>query len=300
MKAQILKMSLCLMILSGGLLIAESAEKEQPKKSEADVSMIHSEVALPDNGNFEIPLPPPPDGGPGIPGTFTFIAMELEDSNKLVKGAPYSAQAITEKTQNLADGNRIVRQNTASLYRDKDGRTRREQQFGALGFWVAEKDAPPTIFIHDPVAGVSYILDSKNQMAHKLMPKADRMKMHPPGGPEHAFGMKMQGPDRVFRFQHGAKNDVDQKTESLGKQMIEGVEAEGTRTTITIPAGEIGNELPILIVSERWYSSELQIPVLTKNSDPRFGETTYRVINIRKEDPDPSLFQVPAGYKIEN
>src|SRR4030095_13816828 len=144
------------------------------------VLIVHSEVSPPDDGNFEVPVPPPPEGGPGLPGTFTFIAMELEDGNKLVKGAPYSAQAVTEKTQNLADGNRIERQSTSSIYRDKDGRTRREQQFGALGFWVAEKDAPPTIFIHDPVAGVSYILDSKTQTAHKLMPKQDRMKMRPP------------------------------------------------------------------------------------------------------------------------
>jgi hypothetical protein len=75
--------------------------------------------------------------------------------------------------------------------------------------------------------------------------------------------------------------------------------AEGTRITLTIPAGKIGNERPIATVNERWYSQELQTVVLTKNSDPRMGETTYRLTNINRGEPDPSLFQVPADYTVE-
>ncbi len=81
--------------------------------------------------------------------------------------------------------------------------------------------------------------------------------------------------------------------------MIEGVEAEGTRTTMTIPAGEIGNERPIEIVSERWYSPELQLVVMTRHSDPRSGETTYKLTNINRTEPAKSLFEVPAGYTIK-
>ena len=86
--------------------------------------------------------------------------------------------------------------------------------------------------------------------------------------------------------------------ESLGTQIIEGVQAEGARTTITIPAGEIGNDLPIQIVSERWYSPELQTVVMTKHSDPRMGETVYRLTNIVRNEPSPSLFTAPADYKL--
>jgi hypothetical protein len=75
--------------------------------------------------------------------------------------------------------------------------------------------------------------------------------------------------------------------------------AEGTRLTLTIPAGKIGNERPIVTVNERWYSQELQTVVLTKNSDPRMGETTYRLTNINRGEPDPSLFQVPADYTVK-
>jgi hypothetical protein len=81
---------------------------------------------------------------------------------------------------------------------------------------------------------------------------------------------------------------------------MEGVLVEGTRTTTVIPAGAIGNELPITIVVERWYSPELKVAVFSKKSDPRFGETTYRLTNIVRADPAASLFEVPADYTIKD
>ncbi len=86
------------------------------------------------------------------------------------------------------------------------------------------------------------------------------------------------------------------KTESLGTQTIEGVSAEGTRTTRTIPAGEIGNERALEITSEVWTSPDLKMVVLSKRNDPRIGETVYKLTNIQRADPDPSLFQVPSGF----
>ena len=89
------------------------------------------------------------------------------------------------------------------------------------------------------------------------------------------------------------------RTEALGKQNIEGVEAEGTRSTVTIPAGKIGNVLPIDIVSERWYSTELQVIVMTRHVDPRFGENSYKLTNISRSEPARELFEVPAGYTVK-
>ncbi len=88
------------------------------------------------------------------------------------------------------------------------------------------------------------------------------------------------------------------KTEQLGKQMVEGVECEGTRVVATLPAGAIGNERPIETVKETWYSPELQMMILSKRSDPRFGESTYRVTNIVRSEPDAPLFQIPSEYTI--
>ena len=86
--------------------------------------------------------------------------------------------------------------------------------------------------------------------------------------------------------------------EDLGQQFMEGVTVEGTRTTMTIPAGHIGNELPIKIVSERWFSPDLKVLVMSRQSDPRFGETTYRLTNITRGEPAPELFEVPADYQV--
>ena len=88
--------------------------------------------------------------------------------------------------------------------------------------------------------------------------------------------------------------------EELGTQVVEGVPATGTRTTTTIPAGAIGNEQPLLIVSEQWFSPELKVLVLTKHSDPRTGETIYRLTNILQTEPTRSLFEVPADYTLRD
>ena len=102
----------------------------------------------------------------------------------------------------------------------------------------------------------------------------------------------------VFKTTTGPERE--RKEGRLGKQIIEGVEATGTRTTITIPVGEIGNERPIEIVSERWYSPELQLVVMTRHSDPRMGETTYKLTNINRAEPAKTLFEVPADYTIKS
>ncbi len=96
----------------------------------------------------------------------------------------------------------------------------------------------------------------------------------------------------------GSHTKYESRTEQLGTQNIEGVNAEGTRTITTIPAGAIGNERPIEMIYEKWYSKELDLVVMSKNSDPRFGEQTYRLTNIIRSEPDPSLFSVPNGYKL--
>ena len=271
--------------------------------------------------------PPPPDAN------FVFMASE-SFGGKTVKGAPYSGEGVTESIQTLADGNRIVNRMTSSVYRDSEGRTRREQSLKGLGIFGTGEEPVKTIFINDPVARVTYTLDSRSQTAHKSVPftfeftqksggaimgidgQHFEFKVAPgaaagAGGnvimtaPLHAPGPGVRmphpiGPEGatnfVFRSKSGSTNEVK---EQLGKQMIEGVEAEGTRTTVTIPAGEIGNERAIEIVSERWYSPELQLVVMTRHSDPRFGETTYKLTNINRAEQAKSLFEVPSGYTVK-
>lgn len=290
------------------------------------------------------PPPPPPDHrqfeelivtqgraaqvGPEAGGdnTFVFLSTEMSFGGKTVKGAPYSAQAVTESVQALADGNRIVRKNSANVYRDSEGRTRRDQSLGHFGPYASAGDAAQTSFINDPVAGVNYILDPRTKTARKL-PAVDfhfRTENRESAGPEKSVQRRVRveermkveegaaggfvfttpgppppgagQPDVVF-FGHSPKAET--KTEKMEKRVVEGVEAEGFRTVTTIPAGELGNEQPIQIVHERWYSPELQVVVMTRHSDPRVGETTYRLTSINRGEPGASLFQVPGDYNVK-
>ena len=116
----------------------------------------------------------------------------------------------------------------------------------------------------------------------------------PPDGPADAS----RGARRTAWVSFGERTEARRRLrESLGTKTIEGLEAEGTRTTITIPAGEAGNELPLEIVSERWFSKELQVPVMMRFVDPRMGERIYRLTSIARGEPSPQLFVVPADFK---
>lgn len=360
---------------------------------------------------------------------------------KVVKGKPYSADAVTEHIQTLGDGNRIVRRSTASVARDSEGRTRQEANVMAFGpLAEAMRDLPKHVTIHDPVAGTTYMLNAKDKTATKVgsvvirtlegkpkvsaAPKAEGTatpgtqrvsggvlqgnavrKVQPPypalakaagaegavqvtvtvnengevttaeavnghpllkeaaldaarqwkfkqtelnGQPVKVQGtltfnftleggaskearekamaelkavegiefagkaladikmtpegqlltMDWRGGDQNMHFIAGNKK-YETKKESLGKQNIEGVDCEGTRNVTTIPAGEMGNELPINITTETWYSPELQVTVLRKFNDPRYGEDIYRLANINRVEPAKELFEVPSDYTVK-
>jgi hypothetical protein len=212
---------------------------------------------------------------------------------KVVKGAPFSAVAVSETTQTLADGNHITRTTQTNLYRDSQGRFRKEVTLSAIGPLAASGQPRSFVEINDPVAGAAYVLEPDQKVARQ-MPGRMGMKVRTNGavvGPG--------GPGDVVYRNFKASANANAKTESLGTQTIAGVNTEGTRTTRTIAAGEIGNEKPITIVSERWYSADLQTDIKSTHSDPRFGDTTYTLTNIQRTEPAASLFAVPPDYTIE-
>jgi len=244
-----------------------------------------------------LPLGGPPPGGPPDP----LLMLSVEDGIELsvVKGQPYQAEAVTEIVQRLADGNRIKRKVSALVYRDAEGRTRRETSFAGLGpFAPAEDGGAKTVFIHDPLSGVGYVLEADTKTARKLshLPHAEAGD----GAPRDRIFFRHAGPGgpaagaRTFR-----KRLPEPVIEPLGTQTLDGLEVEGTRTRITIPAGEIGNEKPIEMLSERWYSAELHAVVMSTHNDPRTGDSVYRLTNINRSEPDHALFEVPADYTIK-
>jgi len=230
-----------------------------------------------------------------------------------VKGAPYRADQITETTQTLGDGTRIHNEHQVTIYRDSQGRVRRE--------------TPEQISIWDPNSGVSYTLDNKNMTANKM-----QVSVSVTSGNSGAVGFAYRTETRVNNAVAGidsgpqdirvltknlrealddpgtpkldavtagqVKAQLRGPKETLGTQIMEGVSAQGERRTSTIEAGAIGNDRPIQTVTEHWYSPDLQMDVMTRHSDPRTGEEMTRLINISRAEPDPSLFQVPPGYQI--
>jgi hypothetical protein len=265
------------------------------------------------------------------------VGLQGSIMGKTVKGAPYSGVEISESTQTLGDGTRIHNESQTQVYRDSEGRLRRE--------------TPNEITIWDPVANASWVLNPKNQTARKLAmgnfvyttdraagggvstimmrtlsdekglrisdetrvveprPAAAReadltkmkaeleahMRQAGPGG--GGFAVAAAGPTvDIVRKTVALRQKMNQ--EQLGKRTIEGVSAEGTRMTSTIEAGAIGNDRPIHTVTERWFSPELQTVMLTRTTDPRMGDETFKLVNVNRAEPAAYLFQVPAGYQI--
>jgi len=260
------------------------------------------------------------------PGPVTIGAAAVEAAlGTPVQGEPYSATITNESVQTLADGNRIVQSTSGTIARDSQGRTRQDVNLPSIGN-LSATNAPHLVVIHDPVAQTSYALDLTDKTAQK-MPTPPMGPVPPPGGQSPAPGGQAPPPEsNVFYVQSGTVAASGQMpglpppmpplppmdgpkvlmrdaqgqatTEDLGSQTMEGVFVTGVRTTRTIPAGQIGNEKPISIVTEVWTSPDLKTVVYSKRSDPRMGEQTFRLTGITRSEPDASLFSVPAEFKI--
>ncbi|MCC6591379.1 MAG: hypothetical protein IT168_32130 [Bryobacterales bacterium] len=271
----------------------------------------------------------PPVAMQGGPATFEFISAQPAIGAKLVTGAPYSAEGVSEFTQTLADGTRINRKSSSKMARDSQGRTREERTLAIIGPWTAGGEPPKIVTITDPVAKEVYILNEKDKTVRKMkMPGVDVLKTSPNGEPlpGNTAERRVQRMERVM-IAHGPgpgapgmtasiaggvmgvgplEHNVmfrrmadDAKAEPLGSQVMEGLKVEGSRISHTIPAGEIGNDRALVTTTERWTSADLQVLVRSLTKDPQFGETSFRLTNISREEPAKALFQIPADYKVE-
>ena len=260
-----------------------------------------------------------PDAGP-VPGpvmtTGMFAYKEVMRGGEFVKGAPYTATATTETTQVLADGNRIVNKSSASLARDSEGRTRREETLSNAG--PLPLSPMKMVFIDDPTTGSSYVLNMTEKTADVMKPGTAKVTARTMSHRTADGGMQVMaagtGPMLESRIADGPGPAMESKVltekmipaqelgdihqQSLGTEVVEGLNCDHMLTTQTIPAGTIGNEQPIVITSETWASPELHLLIMRKHSDPRFGETVYKLSNITRNEPDPSLFQPPSDFKV--
>ena len=271
---------------------------------------------------------------PAFGAQIDIIRTDGSVAGPVVTGKPYSARSITESTQTLADGNRIVQRNESTIYRDSAGRTRREQTLGGVGPWQAGE--PVTMInIHDPVANRTYMLEPNGRIAREIQPfrmaiahaeqaEAAKAGVEPArtevraiwsaAAPAPMIGAargvtvirRTDTTEDVQMFSGAAGIPADihvgvgahEPAEDLGEQVLEGLLVQGTRMKDTIPAGMMGNERPIEIVTDRWYSKDIDAMVLQRFSDPRVGETVYQLVNVVLGEPSPDLFQVPQDYTM--
>jgi len=256
--------------------------------------------------------------------------LRVTVEKRTVTNAPYSADAINESVQVLPDGNRIVHRTTTRVYRDSAGRTRREalDDSGQVTLITINDPAAGTAYVFDPRTGTTsqsmmkmrssagsdgatWTTEQGTATAHVVVTSADKAAAEAAvvaAAKERVAGQPVEVRQRVaapagvvggvsggtaFYYVNGAPATGETTKEDLGQQTIDGVTATGTRTTTVIPAGAIGNEQPIKIVSEEWTSPDLQVLVMTKHNDPRTGETTYRLSSVTRTEPAKALFEAP-------
>jgi hypothetical protein len=289
------------------LLVAGTASAQSSSDASANLGALFQKFTQTTQGN---------GGG----GAVAFGGSMVASYAKPVTGAPYSAQIVTETVQPFADGNSITHTSTSSVYRDSQGRTRREQNINIVGPSQVSGAPIQFITIDDPVAGVHYTLNPNKMTGTEIATSgtvsstpADTFvkKVIPSDGSNVtityfssgdgvAVGGGRGGGGGTLSIASGEVSAVNVTTESLGADTMQGLSVLGTRITRTIPAGQIGNAQPILIITDRWYSQDLQIEVKMVHSDPRTGTTTTTLTNLSRNEPNPSLFTVPPGYTINN
>jgi hypothetical protein len=290
-------LTLALLLASGAACAAEAADPQGAAVSTPSRIIVNTAGGLPLS--------------PGDLHTFA--------AGTLVPNAPFSADIVTEKTQTLPDGNQILHKSVRRTFRDAAGRMRNEM--------LDDKGQPVYVHIVDMGEKLQYSLIPQRKTATRvnlaeLTAKSgeeahaaiiERSKSLAPGERfeivtnVHVATAGKAAPATIERVAQIAGAELtDRKwaaqatTASLGSREIEGVKADGSATSYTIPAGAIGNQKPITVTTEKWYAPELQIIVSMKRTDPRTGETGYRVTNLKRGEQPKALFTVPEGYQVSD
>ncbi len=203
------------------------------------------------------------------------VRLPRETRTPPVIDAPYSAVEHTETVRTLPDGAHLISKSRqeAATWRDSSGRGREEDRGDLRNCNLVLPQ------IVDPVAGYYYLIDPVNHVAHRvpIVPALPRVR---------PASVASRPADSTFT------------SEQLGTKTISGVTVVGTRQTQTFPVGSrFGNDRPVARTYERWDSPHLGITVseVTSFLD---DVTTTELNDLSTAEPDPSLFQIPAGYKI--
>jgi hypothetical protein len=220
------------------------------------------------------------------------------------RNIPFSGTTKSSFEQKLADGNAIHTVRQTRQARDSAGRTMTEIEVGcALGADGQMHDRK-NVSVYDPVARTNMNWQVGNDIQPKvvhvlhqpdLRSASQPMTRAEPSAEELA---RQQAMAAVAKAQQ-AKTRNETRTEDLGVRDFNGVSAHGRRTTRTIPAGEEGNDQPLVVIDETWRSNEMGLTMMAIRDDPRTGRTVTEYEELNMGEPDPAVFQPPAGYKVQ-
>jgi hypothetical protein len=214
--------------------------------------------------------PRPPDGGTREVLVSIFIPS--------LANAPFSATVATESVRQLADGSRITLVNRRAIARDAAGRIFQERRLLVPDDGKHESIVTQ-IEISDPVSHQLYICVPRERVCQVEFFSAPQFV---PPAVGSASAKQPRSPGR----------------EDLGKQFVGGLETLGIRETNVIEAGAIGNDSPITVSREYWYSPQLGVNLISKLQDPRIGTQDFEVQDITFGEPDKRLLAVPSGSQI--
>jgi hypothetical protein len=224
----------------------------------------------------------------GKTATITFSPERGPASYQSITGAPYSGTQSNQTIRTLANGTQITQRGLrpTTVYRDSFGRTRFENQAFPVPSGMKPTFPYTLVQIEDPVAGYFYVLDSESKIAHRVP-----LKVTSSGPPE-----ALPNTEAWTRIM---PDGTTLTSKSLGVQTMLGMMVAGTKTTVMHPAGsQMGNDRPVTTTDESWMSPQLGVLIYARDTNPDGSESWTTMQDFSAADPDASLFQVPAGYKL--
>jgi hypothetical protein len=199
-------------------------------------------------------------------------------------GAPFTFTLETEWVRTMYDGGTITLVNQRRIARDSKGRVYQERWLLVPKNGSVESKMN-AIQIFDPNAHTRlscFLLEKPHQcVLEGFAPSTSTVYNQaspPPGELANGMGTSLH--------------------EDLGTQLIEGLETTGTRDSVIYDPGILGNDRKMTVDREYWYSEKLGLNLLSIRSDPRFGKQTFRATNLMLSEPDPELFELPAGFTV--
>jgi hypothetical protein len=222
--------------------------------------------------------------GVGVGGAFSIPGQT---------GAPYSATRTTTRVQTLSNGTTITHTTTQKEARDSEGRIYRATQ---MEMAPADRPQMTIYFVSDSVKRITMSWSSNGKVVTVNHWPEPQTALQPA---RHLPTPQNNQATAPARTPIPRNMNPDLHIDDLGTQTINGVQAQGRRITRVIPAGREGNDQPITVTTELWNSSELRTDVLQITDDPRSGNSRMELSDIDLTEPDPSLFQAPEGYTLQ-